>query len=152
MRMSLDTSGPPHPNPLPEGEGTAPRTIPLYTRPAHPDAWHHVRAPGGYEWWYVDADDARHDRRLVAALFQGFPFHPRYLREYVRYRRFPTGVRPPLPQQYPFVYVALHDGGAVRFQFLTRFAPHEFDASTDGPEVSIGPNQMTRANDGTELR
>ena len=143
---------PPHPNPLPEGEGTRPHTIALYTRPAHADAWHQVRAAGGYEWWYFDADDARHDRRIVAALFQGFPFHPRYLRDYVRYRRFPTRVRPPLPEQFSFAYVALHDGGGLRSQSLTRFAPHEFTASTDGPDVIVGPNRMTRTADGIELR
>src|SRR5687767_6539330 len=65
-------------------------TISLYTPPAHPDAWHQIRAPGGYEWWHFDAEDARHDRRLVAALFDGDAMDPRYVREYARYRRNPT--------------------------------------------------------------
>jgi hypothetical protein len=84
-------------------------------------------------------------------VFQGFPFHPRYLREYVRYRRFPTSVRPPLPEQFPFAYFALHEGGEVRCQFLTRFAPHEFEASTNGLGVRVGPNRLLRTADGTEL-
>ncbi len=64
-------------------------TIPMFTPTPVPDAWHAVTAPGGYEWWYFDAED-RPDLRVVAILFEGFVFHPGYLRAYARYRRRPT--------------------------------------------------------------
>lgn len=142
---------PPVPAPLPKGEGTRAHTIPLYSTPAHADAWHQVLAPGGYEWWHVDADDARHDRRIVVALFDGFAFSARYAREYARYRRHPTRVPPPVPRQYPAAHVALYEGGKTRLQFTTLFAPGAFSASTDHLDVSVGPHRACAAGDGVEL-
>ena len=64
--------------------------LPLFQTPAHPDAWHRVTAPGGYEWWYFDGEDHSGRFQFVATWFQGFPLHPDYLRRYHRYRRAPT--------------------------------------------------------------
>ena len=58
--------------------------IPLYSpQPIElADAWHQVRSPGGYEWWYFDTQDAAQELQIVAILFEGFAFHPGYLRSY----------------------------------------------------------------------
>ena len=61
------------------------------------DGWHAVAAPGGYEWWYFDAEDPATDTQLVAIFMEGFVFHPGYIRAYELYRRRPTRVAPPLP-------------------------------------------------------
>jgi len=75
--------------------------ISLYrTDVADPDASHDVRAPGGYEWWYFDAEDTANDRQIVAIFLNGFIFHPGYLRAYRRYMNRPTRFAPPLPQDY----------------------------------------------------
>ena len=34
-------------------------TIELLQHPPIPDAWHNITAPGGYEWWYFDAEEPR---------------------------------------------------------------------------------------------
>lgn len=117
--------------------------IPLYTSPTHPDAWHQVRSPGGYEWWYFDADDIEHDRHIVVILFQGFVFHPGYLRRYFRYHRWPTRFAPPVPRDFPCAYFAVYEAGRIRWQFMTQVSPDRFVAAVDRPQVSVGPNQMT---------
>jgi carotenoid 1,2-hydratase len=121
---------------------SGPVAVALYTPPAHADAWHQVRAPGGYEWWYFDADDVEHDRHMVAILFDGFVFHPGYLRAYFRYRRNPTRMPPPLPQDFRCAYFVLYEAGRIRWQFMTQLPTIDFRAATDRPEVSIGPNRM----------
>ncbi len=124
----------------------------LHTRPSHPDAWHQVRSPGGYEWWYFDAEDLRHDRQLVAILFQGFVFHPQYLRRYFRYHRWPTRFAPPIPVEYPCAYFALYESGKIRRQFMMQYPPDAFAAVTDRPQVSVGPNRMTSDGSRFELQ
>jgi hypothetical protein len=119
-------------------------TIPLYTQPAHADDPHDVRAPGGYEWWYFDAEDERHGRRLVAVVFDGFAFHPRYVRAYARYRRHPTRVAPPLPERFPCVSLAFYDRGELCQQALAlaRARPDGLIARRDGAvnlNVHCGP-------------
>jgi carotenoid 1,2-hydratase len=124
----------------------------LHTRPSHPDAWHQVCSPGGYEWWYFDAEDKEHDRQLVAILFQGFVFHPGYLRRYFRYRRWPTRFAPPVPSEYPCAYFALYESGKLRRQFMTQYSADAFDAATIQPGVSVGPNRITPDGSRLELQ
>ena len=57
--------------------------IPLYTPPSCPDAWHQVIAPGGYEWWHFDAEDAATDTQLVASFYDGDIFDREYWRRYL---------------------------------------------------------------------
>ena len=123
--------------------------IPMFNPTDIPDAWHQVTAPGGYEWWYFDADDADGELRLVAIFFQGFVFHPGYLRRYERYRRQPTRVAPPLPADYPCVYFVLYRGSEIVAQFMSQYSAEQFSAAVDRPEVSIGPNQMSVDTDGS---
>jgi carotenoid 1,2-hydratase len=127
--------------------------LPLYQTPAHPDAWHRVTAPGGYESWHFDAEDATGRFQFVATFFEGSHFDPEYLRRYARYRRAPTRHRPPLPAEHPWVYFAVYEEGRVLARSLTQFRPDEFSASAQRPEVRLGPNGFaTDANGGLRLR
>src|SRR5438046_9734967 len=72
-------------------------TLPLLSPTSVPDAWHNVTAPGGYDWWYFDAEDVANDRQIVAILLDGFGVHPGYLRAYARYRRWPACLAAQLP-------------------------------------------------------
>jgi carotenoid 1,2-hydratase len=95
-------------------------TIPLYTSPSDPNAPREVRRPGGYEWWYFDAEDRGTDRQIVVMFFDACPFDPRYVREYHRYLRHPTRFRPPLPSSFPCTYLAFHQGDKLVARFVER--------------------------------
>src|ERR1700761_3568852 len=127
-------------------------TVPLLIQPLVPDASHQVTAPGGYEWWYFDAEDAAGELRMVAIFFQGFVFHPRYLREYGKYRRRPTRTQPPLPADYPCVYFVLYRGDEIVGQFMSQFPASAFSAATDRLEVSVGPNRINSAESEIQLK
>ena len=126
-----------------------PDPIPMLTRTPVADAWHAVTAPGGYEWWYFDAEDATSDVRVVAILFQGFVFHPGYLRAYGRYLRRPTKVVPPTAADYPCAYFVVYRGTAIVAQFMTQVEPAAFAASADRVDVTVGRNRLRRDDDGT---
>jgi carotenoid 1,2-hydratase len=117
-------------------------TLPLYTSPSHPDAWHNVTAPGGYEWWYFDAEDVANDRQIVAILLDGFIFHPKYLRDYAWYRWFPTHIAPPLPRWFRCAYFVVYERGRILSQFMRQYPSSEFEAQTDRPGVVLGSNQF----------
>jgi carotenoid 1,2-hydratase len=123
-------------------------TISLLTPPTIPDASHQVTAPGGYEWWYFDAEDSAGELRLVAIFFQGFVFHPGYLRAYGRFQHSPTRNAPPLPAEFPCVYFVLYRGSEIVAQFMSQYRPEEFSAATDRVDVGIGPNHLETASDG----
>ncbi len=125
--------------------------IPLLKQPSIADAWHEVTSPGGYEWWYFDAEntDEKDGLRMVAIFFQGFVFHPGYLRAYGKYRRRPTRTSPPLPEQYPCVYFVLYRGEKIVAQFMSEFPGSAFSASSEKVEVSIGGNRLSTAEDGS---
>jgi carotenoid 1,2-hydratase len=126
-------------------------TVPMLTPTAVADAWHAVTAPGGYEWWYFDAEAAGGgdgDLRVVAILFEGFVFHPGYLRAYARYRRRPTRVAPPLPGDFPCAYFVVYRGSAIVAQFMTQVPAAAFIASGDRVDVTVGPNRLTTGADG----
>lgn len=123
-------------------------TLPLFEEASCKDAAHGVVAPGGYEWWYFDAEDPATDTQVVAIFFEGFVFHAGYLREYAAYRRWPTRNKPPLPRDYPCAYFVVYRGGRILAQFMTQYPAAAFAASTARPEVAIGPNRMTRREDG----
>jgi carotenoid 1,2-hydratase len=123
--------------------------IELYTPNASaPDAWHRVTAPGGYEWWYFDAEDAQHDRQIVVILLEGFVFHPGYLRKYAAYVRRPTRHRPPVPRDFPCAYFVVYERGRIAHQFMLQYPAADFSAADDRLDVSIGPNHATVGDDG----
>lgn len=120
----------------------------MYRPPRDPDAWHEVRAPGGYEWWRFEAhsDDGR--THIVAMLFDGLPLHPQYIRRYFRFVRNPTRRAPPVAWEYPCAYFAVLRDGRKTAQFLTQFPPGELVASAEHPHVQIGANAMHRDEEG----
>ena len=122
--------------------------LPLFDVPPHPDAWHHVTAPGGYEIWRLDAEDAAGGLRLIATLGQGGD-DPEYLRRYRRYLRRPTRHAPPQPAEYPCASLAVYEGEKVLAKFAARAGPQDFSAATDRPEVRVGPHGFRRDDDGT---
>jgi carotenoid 1,2-hydratase len=101
-----------------------------------------VAAPGGYEWWYLDAEDRQSDLRIVGILFEGFVFHPQYLRAYWRYRRRPTRVAPPVPGDYCCAYLAVYRGGKLAAQFMSQYPRQRFSARADTLDVAVGPNRL----------
>jgi carotenoid 1,2-hydratase len=123
-------------------------TISLLTPTDTPDAAHRVTAPGGYEWWYFDAEDTASELRMVAIFFQGFVFHPGYLRAYGKYARCPTRNAPPLPAEYPCVYFVLYRGKEILGQVMTQYPAEAFSAATDRVEVSIKSNHLSAREDG----
>ncbi|HYO10446.1 MAG TPA: hypothetical protein VER17_15865 [Tepidisphaeraceae bacterium] len=110
-------------------------TLPLLTTPQHPDGWHQVTAPGGWESWRFDVESARPaggERghvRVVVALHQGDPLDRRYLWRYAAYRARPTKVRPPLPAEHPAVTVALFEDDRLTARLAERVAPQDFSAA-----------------------
>jgi carotenoid 1,2-hydratase len=105
----------------------------------HPDAWHDVRTPGGYEWWYFDAESDDGRTRLVAIFLDGFVFHAGYL------RRSKTAT----PDLFPCVYFAVYRDGRVAHQFMAQYPPGGLVAATDQPDVTAGPNTMKLEDDGS---
>ncbi len=126
------------------------RTLPLYNpAPADSDGWHAVRAPGGYEWWYFDAEDPTGRIQIVAIFLEGFIFHPGYLRAHARFVRRPTRHRPPVAGDFPCGYFVVYEDGKILSQFMTQVPPEAFSASPDRPDVTLGANRLTRDTDGT---
>jgi hypothetical protein len=117
-------------------------TLPLYNHATHPDGWHQVVAPGGYEFWHFDAQDLEHDRVIVARLLCGNVFDPAYLHRYQRYLRQPTRVAPPLPREFLSAQLSVYHGGTVEHAFVTDHAGSHFVAATDRCDVRVGPNQI----------
>jgi len=89
--------------------------VPLYDVQAAADAWHHVRAPGGYEWWHLAAGDVRGDWVVSAHFFAGFPLDVNYAARYSAYRRRPTRRRPPMPDEFSRCCVKASRAGKVVF-------------------------------------
>ncbi len=112
------------------------------------DASHHVRAPGGYEWWYFDAEDAQRDVQVVAILLDGFVFHPGYLRAYDRYLRRPTRVAPPTAADFPCAYLVVYEGGRIASQFMMQYPGGSLRASGSSVDVSVGANRLWRDEQG----
>ena len=117
-------------------------TLSLYSTPSVPDASHDVRAPGGYEWWYFDAEDVERDVQVVGILLHGFVFHPGYLRRYFRYSKKPTRHAPPTPGEYPCAYLAVYEKGKLLGQFMTQYARGALVASAERVDVKVGPNRV----------
>jgi carotenoid 1,2-hydratase len=116
------------------------------------DAWHEVTSPGGYEWWYFDAEDPSSDTQVVAIFLQGFVFHPGYLRKYARYRRRPTRHTPPVANDFVCAYFVVYRNGRIAHQFMTQYPADSFAASRDVPGVTIGDNRFWIENNVRRIR
>lgn len=119
----------------------------MFKQAEHPDGWHNVTAPGGYEWWYFDAESADGRTQIVGIFLEGFVFHPGYLRQYARFRRRPTKVVPPVAGDFPCVYLVVYRDGKILHQFMTQYRPDQFSARSDRPNVTIGPNSLRQRDD-----
>lgn len=123
-------------------------TLPLVNNPAPADidAPRRVVAPGGYEWWYFEAHDPAADLRVTAILFDGNPFHPGYLRRYAWYRRFPTRLAPPLPREFPGVFVRVYEKDTLMLGAMRQYEPGTCRVSES--KVIVGDDSFTRSADG----
>ncbi|GIW77595.1 MAG: hydroxyneurosporene dehydrogenase [Phycisphaerae bacterium] len=126
--------------------------VPLYLpNPVSPDYSHQVRIPGGYEWWYFDAEDPHTDTQLVAIFLHGFVFHPGYLRAHSRFMKNPTRYAPAIPDHFPCMYLCIYRNGRILHQFMNQYAPADYHAFSDQLDVRIGPNRLIGQSDGLIL-
>jgi hypothetical protein len=123
-------------------------TLPLLENrtPTDADGPRLIVAPGGYQWWYFEANDPVADVRVTAILFDGNPFHPKYLRRYAWYRRMPTRFAPPVPSEFPGVVVRVYEKGEAVGDAAWHHGPGACRATSDG--VTIGADGFTRNADG----
>ncbi len=125
-------------------------TLPLYDpAPPHPDGWHRVTAPGGYETWHFDAEDAAGGVRIIATFSEGSPFDGEYRRRYTAFLAKPTTLTPPQPAEYPSVSFVLWEKGRTVARFAYRYPADAFDASRSGLELHVGPHRVLPGTDGT---
>lgn len=125
------------------------KPLDLFTRPAVADGGHAVMAPGGYEWWYFDAEDTKQNIQIVGILLDGFVFHAGYLRQYTRFMRRPTKVNPPTAADFPCAYLCIYKDGKLLSQFMCQYAAGSFRAAADRVDVRVGPNRFFKNEDGT---
>ncbi len=126
-------------------------TIELFQQPSFADAWHNVTAPGGYEWWHFDAEDAEHDRQIVVAMSYGDPFSTDYLDRYSRYAKHPTRHAPPIPSEYISVQLSVYRDGKPETEFFSRVPAEQFSSRFDALEVQMGANRLAVENDALML-
>ena len=111
---------------------------------------HLLTGPGAYEWWYFHAMSPAGDG-LLLSLFEGLPFHPRYLTQINRYTQRMAPIQKPWPalqaSRYPAAYMAVYRGGKRVAQFLNLY-PADSTISTPG-DIRIGPNRITIRRDGS---
>jgi carotenoid 1,2-hydratase len=111
---------------------------------------HHLTEPGAYEWWYFHALSPTGDGVLLS-LFEGLPFHPKYLTQINRYTHRLGTAQKPWPgleaSRYPAAYLAVYQGGKRVSQFLNLYPP-ESSVGT-ATEIRVGPNRITLRQDGS---
>ncbi len=100
------------------------------------DAWHALRQPGAYEWWYFDALSDDQEYGLVAIWFCGMPFSADYNAHFEAYER--GRAAPPDPADYAAFSFALYHRGRPIAYALVEY--DEFAASTTHPVVCAGRN------------
>jgi hypothetical protein len=110
--------------------------------PSQADQWHRVRAPGGYEWWELDAEDETQGIRVLISFHDGFAFDPEYARRYDAYRRRPTLHSPPVPRQYPCVQFAIFEKEAIVAGNTVHFPEGAFQYDPKSNAVTIGANRL----------
>lgn len=125
-------------------------TLPLYDpAPPHPDGWHRVTAPGGYETWHFDAEDEEGDLRIIVTFSQGSSLDGEYRRLYLAFLDKPTKRLPPVPAESPSVSFVLWQKGETLARFAYRYPPEAFDASPAGLDLRAGPHRVVSGAGGT---
>ena len=115
-------------------------TLPLYTAAAPPDASHQSRAPGSYEHWSFSATTPHPHSTFTLTFAHGDPLSTDYFRTYTRYRRRPTRVAPPVPDDYISVTASFHSPDHPAQTFSSAYPASAFSASPDHLDVRIGPH------------
>ena len=113
---------------------------------------HRLTGPGAYEWWYFQALSEAGDGIMIT-LFEGLPFHPRYLTQINRFTHrlgsvFSARPWPSLKaSRYPAAYVAVYEKGKRVAQFLNLYPPDSTTANAS--DIRVGPNRITLRQDGS---
>lgn len=107
-----------------------------------------VSAPGGYECWYFDAESCDRRTFISAALFEGFVFHPEYIRRYRRFVRAPTRRAPPVPAEFPVAYLVAYHQGACVARRLVQYEPGALSADPHNLGVRLREHVLSRMDDG----
>lgn len=111
---------------------------------------HHLSQPGAYEWWYFHALSPTGDGILLS-LFEGLPFHPKYLTQINRYHHRLGAAQKPWPgldaSLYPAAYLAVYQKGKRVSQFLNLYPPES--STGTATEIRVGPNRITLRQDGS---
>jgi hypothetical protein len=129
--------------------------VPLFLSdpPGGPDASHCINAPGGYEFWQIDAVDDANKIELSVRFFDGHPSLPAYLRRYRRYRRRPTANAPPTPADFPVVEIQVRKAKGARVSALQVLPRGSLRSSTERLDISAGLHSLRRSIDRSlELR
>jgi hypothetical protein len=106
-----------------------------------------VKAPGGYETWRFEADDAAGEYRLVAELVEGCCWHGGYHAAYRAFRQRPTRLPPPVPSQSSCVHFALYRQNERIAQFAAPHGAGDFKASAESGAVAVGESHATPQQD-----
>src|SRR5262245_15187168 len=89
-------------------------TLPLHNPEALDNAWHQVRAPGGYECWRFEVHEASVDRQMIAELWYGDVLNSTYINQFFRFMNRPTRAHPTLPQQFICTRVLVIEHGTIQ--------------------------------------
>jgi carotenoid 1,2-hydratase len=116
------------------------------------DAWHELRSPGAYEWWYFDALSDDREYGLVAIWFCGMPFSPDYNSHLENHLRAPQKVAPPDPCDYSAFSFALYHRGRPLAYSLIEYDAGDFQASATSPAVQLGRNWFRYEADSATYR
>src|SRR5947208_876533 len=126
-------------------------TIPLYDATAPPDGWHHVTAPGGYEWWHVVVADDPREMQLTIDFLDGDTFDVGYRRAYERYVKRPTALSPPLPCDHPAARLILTEKTVPSRVFGAAVPRGAFCYSEQPRAVSVGESSLVWKADDSML-
>ncbi len=129
--------------------------VPLFLAnpPGGPDASHCIIAPGGYEFWRVDAADDIRQIEVSVGFFHGHPSLPAYLRRYRQYRRKPTANAPPTPTDFPAVEIKVGSANRTGVTELQVLPAGSLRASSERLDISAGLHSLRRNTDRSlELR
>src|SRR5437879_510530 len=88
--------------------------------------------------------DSTSGRQIFAGLFDGYPFHPRYQRQFNRYLRNPTRVAPPLPRDFPAALYFLLERATDSDELIFQFPPGSLVGSPGALDVRLGANSVVR--------
>ncbi len=125
-----------------------------YTGEWEQAGWRQLKTPGAYECRNFCAMDSA-GNGVAVSLYDGFCFHPRYVREFHRYSRRSTRIKissvreQVLPSFYPAATISVFQGGKCILRSVNVFPPGAFRGGRGSPECLVGPNRVTLRQDGT---